>query len=328
MAKTRDDISSTASGSGLAAARRITGRGQKSTFLAKDIDELRPYVGAEPDFRGKTLARLELAYSQGKTVLLEGTQGSGLSIFHGPYPYVTSRDTNVAGCLAEAGISPSRVRRILMVVRSTPIRVANPPAKQNKNLLAYARRAVGLRSAEAKGPTSGPLKHETDFDMVASRSGLEGDDLKRNEITSTTKRDRRVGWFEWDQYHNACAINGPTDIVLTFADYIHGTNTKARRFEQLSKDTIDFIEELERVSDAPVSLIATRFPRTETDRLDRRSVIDRRSWQTRRARQKFGAIDPFSTEAHIEAEFESLRARVNRIRSFLASAEEGRPKKA
>ena len=157
----RDDISSTASGSGLAAARRISGRGKISTLLARDIKELRPFVGVGPDYRGKTLARLELAYSQGKTVLLEGTQGSGLSLFHGAYPYVTSRDTNVAGCLAEAGISPSRVRRILMVVRPTPIRVANPPPKRNKALLGRVSRLVGLGDPRVGETTSGPLKHET-----------------------------------------------------------------------------------------------------------------------------------------------------------------------
>lgn len=316
----RDDISSTASGSGLAAARRIMGRGKKTTLLARDIPVLQPYVGSAPDFRGKTLSRLELAYSQRKAVLLEGTQGSGLSIFHGDYPHVTSRDTNVAGCLAEAGISPSRVRRILMVVRSTPIRVANPPPKENKTLIQRAKQFIG-RKTKGEELTSGPLKHETSFDAVARRAGLRSDDLKRNEITSTTKRDRRVGWFEWDQYRDACAVNAPTDVVLTFADYIDSANMEARRFEQLTRDTIDFIEELERVSDAPVSLIATRFPRTDAERLDRRSIIDRRNWQTRRARQQFGAIDPFSTDAQIEEAFESLRARVNRIRSFLALAE-------
>lgn len=317
----RDDISSTASGSGLAAARRIMDRGKKTTLLARDIAALQPYVGTAPHYRGKTLSRLELAYSQRKTVLLEGTQGSGLSIFHGDYPYVTSRDTNVAGCLAEAGISPSRVRRILMVVRSTPIRVANPRPQESKTLVQRARQFVGRKRANEEELTSGPLKHETSFDAVADRAGLRGDELKRNEITSTTKRDRRVGWFEWDQFRDACAVNAPTDIILTFADYIDSGNRDARRFEQLSRDTIDFIEELERVSDAPVSLIATRFPRTEAERLDRRSIIDRRNWQTRRARQKFGAIDPFSTEAQVEEAFETLRSRVNRIRSFLALAE-------
>ena len=63
---------------------------------------------------------------RGQRVLLEGTQGTSLSLHHGPYPHVTSRDTTVAGCLADAGIAPGRVRRIVAVFRTYPIRVGGP----------------------------------------------------------------------------------------------------------------------------------------------------------------------------------------------------------
>lgn len=249
-------IASTGSGSGAAKARRILHRGIKNKVvrLAKNIKSLQPFIGS-------TAEQLELAYRAGKSILLEGTQGSGLSLYHGEYPHVTSRDTNVAGCLAEAGISPSRVRKILMVVRTTPIRVANPDGK--------------------KGNTSGLLKHETTFTNIAVNAGLNPAEVNAAEKTSTTKRDRRVGWFEWDQFRRACDLNAPTDIVLTFVDYFKASNQKARRFEQLHDDTIKFIEELERVAQAPVSLINTRFPKKEEDFRDLRSIIDRRNWTAR-----------------------------------------------
>jgi adenylosuccinate synthase len=258
----KKDISSTGSGSGAASARRILERGKPTTRLARDIPELRPYVGDAEPYRGSTTTQLEFAYRDRLSIFLEGTQGSGLSLFHGLYPHVTSRDTNVAGCLAEAGISPSRVRKILMVVRPTPIRVANP---------------------EGGFGTSGRLKHETTFAAIATEAGLDGDELKKNEKTSTTKRDRRVGWFEWEQYRKACSLNAPTDIVLAFADYVEGKNQYARRFEQLGAKTIRFVEELERVAQAPVSLINTRFPRGEGAQGDIRTIIDRRNWTARRA---------------------------------------------
>lgn len=261
-ARLKERISSTASGSGAAAARRIMGRGETATLLAKDVAELRPYVGESAPYRGTTRAVLERAYRQGKHVLVEGTQGSGLSIFHGPYPYVTSRDTNASGCLAEAGISPARIRRILMVIRPTPIRVANPEG----------------------GGTSGKLKHETDFTVVAEKAKLDADLLNEHEKTSTTGRDRRVGLFDWEQFQIACSLNVPTDIVLTFADYLNANNADARRFEQLTQNTIKFIEEIETVAQAPVSLINTRFPRTDEQRFDLRTVIDRRNWTGRRLR--------------------------------------------
>jgi adenylosuccinate synthase len=65
-------------------------------------------------------------------------------------------------------------------------------------------------------------------------------------------------------------LNFPTDIALTFVDYLHHKNRGARRFDQLQPETIRFIEEVERVANAPVSLISTRF--------HPRSVIDRRTW--------------------------------------------------
>jgi adenylosuccinate synthase len=255
----RERISSTASGSGSAAARRIMGRGDPNTLLAKNEAKLRPYVGDGPPYRGAALPILQEAYRLGKSVLVEGTQGAGLSIFHGPYPYVTSRDTNASGCLAEAGISPRRVRRIVMVVRPTPIRVANPEG----------------------GGTSGNLKHETDFGDVAGKAKLNADEVREHEKTSTTKRDRRVGFFDWEEFRRACALNAPTDIALSFADYLNATNDKARRFEQLTENTIKFVEELEQVAQAPVSLINTRFPRTDEQRFDLRTVIDRRTWSGR-----------------------------------------------
>jgi adenylosuccinate synthase len=222
-------------------------------------------VGTEGHYHGCTADRLEEAYRNGQSILLEGTQGSGLSLFHGTYPFVTSRDTNVAGCLAEAGISPSRVRKILVVIRPMPIRVGDPDGDQ--------------------GHTSGPLKHGTTFDAIAEKAGLDREALNKAEKTSTTKRKRRVGWFEWDQFRKACALNAPTDIVLTFADYIDARNSKARRFEQLTQDTIKFVEELERVAQAPVSLINTRFPREPDGTNDLRSVIDRRNWTARSTRR-------------------------------------------
>jgi adenylosuccinate synthase len=257
-------IASTGRGGGAAAARRITGRKPGKVRLARDVPELMPYVGDAPPYRGSTTARLERAYRKGYSILLEGTQGSGLSLFHGPYPHVTSRDTNVAGCLAEAGISPSRVRRILLVVRPTPIRVGDPDQKTDGD------------------ETSGILKHETSFEEIATQAGLDPKEVQALEKTSTTHRARRVGWFEWDQFRYACSLNAPTDIVLTFADYINSQNERARRFEQLTPDTIKFIEELERIAQAPVSLINTRFPRNTDERIDLRTVIDRRNWTNRR----------------------------------------------
>lgn len=233
------NIGSTGQGVGYATARRITGRGS-GVRLARDIKELLPFIR-------DTWEILEKAYSSGQKVLIEATQGAGLSIFHGNYPYVTSRDTSVSGALSEAGIPPSRARKVIMTCRSYPIRVQSP-----------------------SGGTSGEMGVDINWETVHKRSGVSIDQLTKMERTSTTNRERRVAEFNWTLLRRASALNGPTDIALTFADYLSNTNEKARRFEQLTSETINFIEEVERVAAAPVSLISTRF--------DFRSIIDRRAW--------------------------------------------------
>ena len=232
------NIGSTGQGVGAATARRILKR-HRSTLLAQHIPELRPFLGS-------ALEILEDAFSQNRRVLLEGTQGTGLSLYHGSYPHVTSRDTTALGCLAETGIPPNRVRKVVMVCRTYPIRVGNP-----------------------KGDTSGPLR-DISWEEIARRSGYNANTLRIAERTTTTNRRRRIGEFDWELLHRAAFLNGATDIALTFTDYISKENVKAKRFEQLTAETINFIQEVERVTGAPVSLISTGF--------NNRSIIDRRSW--------------------------------------------------
>jgi adenylosuccinate synthase len=228
------EIASTGQGVGYATARRI--RRGKDVTLARDVTELRPYLRDAGE-------GLSAAYARGDRILVEGTQGSGLSLYHGPYPKVTSRDTNASGTLAEAGIPPGRVRRVIMVCRTYPIRVGGP---------------------------SGPMSAEISWQVIAERSGIAVEELQTTEKTSTTGRDRRVAEFDWNLLRQSARLNSPTDIALTFADYLSVKNRQARRFEQLTEESIRFIEEVERVAQAPVSLISTRF--------HTRSIIDRRRW--------------------------------------------------
>jgi adenylosuccinate synthase len=240
--KTLGVIGSTKQGVGAATARKVIGRdggphlGAK-VRLAKDHPALKPYLGSVSQ-------ELEDAYASGQRVMLEGTQGTSLSLHHGSYPHVTSRETTASGCLADAGIAPTRVRRIVMVTRSYPIRV---------------------------GGTSGPMALPIDAKVVADRSGLPLDDIEKTEVGTISGTKRRIAEFDWEQLRRSAVLNGATDIALTFADYITAENRNARRFDQLSIETKEFIAEVERVANAPVSLIATRFHRF--------SVIDRRTWQ-------------------------------------------------
>jgi len=120
------------------------------------------------------------------------------------------------------------------------------------------------------GGPSGRIEHEITYEELAQRSGIPLSDLKATETTTTTKKQRRLGEFDWEQLRRSSVLNGPTDIALTFVDYINVENRDAYRFEQLTTPTLRFIEEIERVSGTPVSLISTSFKW--------RNVIDRRAW--------------------------------------------------
>jgi adenylosuccinate synthase len=114
------------------------------------------------------------------------------------------------------------------------------------------------------------MSQEISWSEISRRSKISLGTLLKSEKTSTTRKQRRVGEFDWLLLRKSTIINGPTDIALAFSDYLSPRNSKAKRFDQLHQDTINFIEEIERITRAPVSLIATGF--------NYRSVIDRRSW--------------------------------------------------
>lgn len=235
-------ISSTAQGVGYATARKIMHRWPNSDVrLAQDVSALKHYIGDSIEFYAQ-------AFSEGKRIMLEGTQGTSLSIHHGHYPHVTSRVTTAAGCLAEAGIASRHVRRVLMVCRTFPIRVGN----------------------SITGNTSGFMHKQTSLKKIAERSGIPIRELKSTEKGSVSKRQRRIAEFDWAQLRRSLVLNGPTDLALTFVDYFDIANRAAFRYEQLSADTIRFVEELEKVGGVPVSMLSTAF--------NDRNIIDRRMW--------------------------------------------------
>lgn len=235
-------IGSTAQGIGKATARKILERVPESKVrLAKNIPSLKHYIKDSVEFFATCL-------SGGKKIMLEGTQGTSLSLHHGFYPHVTSRATTAAACLSEAGLSPRHVRKVMMVCRTYPIRVGN----------------------SVTGNSSGFMSQPIEFSDIANRSGIPVSELSRTEVGSVSHRPRRVAEFDWAQLRRSLLLNGPTDIALTFADYIDIKNRTAFRYEQLSDKTLRFIEEIEKVSGIPVSMISTAF--------NERNIIDRRMW--------------------------------------------------
>lgn len=125
------------------------------------------------------------------TLLLEGTQGAGLSLFHGPkWPYCTSADVGIAAMCSEAGLAPSHVTERWLVARTHPIRV---------------------------GGNSGPLLREMTWDEIRAQSFQP--DLEP-ERTTVTKTVRRIGAWDGPLFRKSVMMTDPTDVVFTFMDYL------------------------------------------------------------------------------------------------------------
>ena len=175
-------IGSTQSGTGAAVVARILRDG--TAMFAKDDERLK-------DFIAPTKTIMRNALSHGENLVLEGTQGYGLSVLHSQfYPFVTSRDTTAASFLSEAGLSPLDVKSVIMVIRAFPIRVAG---------------------------NSGPLENEISWNELNSSSGAI---LDLTERTSVTGKIRRIAEFDSSIVNEAIQANNPNHIVLNHVDYV------------------------------------------------------------------------------------------------------------
>jgi adenylosuccinate synthase len=130
---------------------------------------------------------LDTALRDGKVVLLEGSQGTLLDVDHGTYPFVTSSNPTAGGAATGAGIGPTRITRVIGIIKAYTTRVG-----------------------------AGPFPTELD-DKV-------GDELRRigGEFGVTTGRARRTGWYDAVIARYAVRVNGLTDLFLTKLDVLSG----------------------------------------------------------------------------------------------------------
>lgn len=223
-------MGSTLEGVGAARIKKIHREVDAVGVLARDYQVYGGKVKTDVD----TVQVLWEMLNQGQHILLEGTQGSGLSLHHGLWPHVTSNDTNAAQLLADSGVAPGWLKHTLLVARSYPIRVGGP-----------------------SGPMPGG---EISFDQIPGHV--------TPERTTVTNKIRRISGWEDRVFNRAVQLNDPCGIALTFTDYLDPAVRGAQDAEALwaSPDVRDFILKVERESRVPVVLAGTggeRFNFTE-----------------------------------------------------------------
>ena len=227
----RARLGSTNQGVGAAVARRVAR--DPSVRTAMDIPELEMYITSVSD-------ELALALRDDQRIIIEGTQGFGLSLYHTEeWPYCTSRDTTAHSFLGEVGLGV-RDYDVIMCLRTFPIRVMG---------------------------NSGPLTNEIRWEELQTISGYPH---PISELTTTTKRLRRVAEFDFEVVNRAVSANSPTALALHGADYLDYNNKGANSFEELTLRTQEWIRYLEMQTRIPVCFIGTGP--TVAELIDRRQL--------------------------------------------------------
>jgi adenylosuccinate synthase len=232
--------------------------------LAGYAERLRPYVA-------DTALLLDRMLADGKTIVLEAGQATLLDVDHGTYPFVTSSNATAGGACTGSGIPPTRISRVIAVVKAYTTRVGEGPFPTE--LLDV--KGEQLREAGA-------------------------------EFGTTTGRPRRCGWFDAPIARYAARVNGVTDFVLTKLDVLTGMDevpvcvayeidgtrveevpanqaefaravpiyetfpgwtediSKARTLDDLPRNARDYVTALEQMITAPISVIGVGPGRDET----------------------------------------------------------------
>ena len=217
-----EKIKTTGTGTGPCNAERAL----RTVKLARDIPELKDYLTDVP-------LEVNEALDDGENVLIEGTQGTYLSLFHGTYPYCTSKDVTASAACSDVGVGPTKVDDVILVFK------------------AYTTRVGG-----------GPLPNELSWEEAEKRGWA--------EVATVTGRKRRASPFNYDLAKRAVMLNGATQAAITKIDVLFPECKGIKSYEELSQQAKAFIKKVEKEIRVRVTLVGTGPGTWEI--VDRRNV--------------------------------------------------------
>ncbi len=205
----KSNIGTTGTGCGPCNEDRVKRIGK----VARDVHQLKQFLTDVP-------FEVNRVIDEGKQVLLEGTQGTFLSVFHGSYPYVTSKDVTASSIAADVGVGPKLIDEVLVVFK------------------AYVSRVGG-------GELKGELSNE------------EADKRGWAEVATVTGRRRRAAPFDFELAKRAVMLNSATQLAVTKVDVVFPECKGVTNRDQLSDEAVNFIKRIESETSVPVSLLGT-----------------------------------------------------------------------
>jgi adenylosuccinate synthase len=160
---------------------------RRAVTVEATVEELASYADRLAPMVCDTGLLLNQALDRDETVLLEAGQATLLDVDHGTYPFVTSSSATAGGACTGSGIPPTRLDRVIGIVKAYTTRVGEGPF---------------------------PTELEDDFGEHLRKVGA--------EYGTTTGRPRRCGWYDTVIARYAARVNGVTDFVLTKLDVLTG----------------------------------------------------------------------------------------------------------
>ncbi len=205
----KEKIGSTGSGTGPANAERA----MRTLKLAKDFESLSSYIEDVP-------TAVNAAIDSNENVLVEGTQGTHLSLWHGTYPFVTSKDVTASGICADIGLGPKKVDEVMVVFKSYVTRVG-----------------------------TGPMDNELTPEEISKKGW--------SEVGTVTGRQRRAAEFDFDLARKAIMLNSATQIAITKLDVLFPDCANKTSIDSISNEAKSFIKKIEDNLNVPVTLLGT-----------------------------------------------------------------------
>jgi len=181
--------------------------------MARDIPELAKYIKDVPVIINEALDR-------GESVVIEGTQGTYISLYHGTYPFVTSNDVCASATCSDVGVGPTRIDEVILVCKAYVTRVG-------------------------EGHLEGEISHEE-----AKKRGWD-------EYGTVTGRPRRAAPFNYKLAKRAVMLNGATQLAITKMDIVYPECAGSSSYDSLGPNALSFIEKIENEVGLPVTLIGT-----------------------------------------------------------------------
>lgn len=216
----KETIGTTGTGTGPANADRAL----RKLKLAKDIPEVALFIDDVSN-------SINYSIDNKENVLIEGTQGTFLSLYHGVYPFVTSKDVTASAICSDVGVGPKKIDDVLIVFKSYVTRVGE-----------------------------GPLTNEISIEEAKEKNWL--------EFGSVTGRQRRAAPFDFNLAKKSIQINSATQIALTKLDIIFPQCKGIKEYSKLANEAKKFVENIESETGIPVTIIGTGAEINDT--IDRR----------------------------------------------------------